>query len=92
MSQLDVIRAWKDEEYRLSLSDAERATLPDHPAGLIELSDADLFEAAGGTTSEPCLVTAIITAISAVTKLASCSLNCNTIAQGTCGGWSYGCC
>ena len=38
----DIIRAWKDEEYRLSLSDAERALLPDHPSGLITLTDAEL--------------------------------------------------
>ncbi|MBV9675530.1 MAG: mersacidin/lichenicidin family type 2 lantibiotic, partial [Acidobacteriaceae bacterium] len=27
-----VIRTWKDEEYRLNLSDAERALLPQHPS------------------------------------------------------------
>ncbi len=48
MSKIDIIRAWKDEEYRLSLSDAERAKLPEHPAGLIELTDADLNMVAGG--------------------------------------------
>jgi len=42
MSHLDIIRAWKDEEYRLSLSDAERAMLPPHPAGGIELTDAEM--------------------------------------------------
>ena len=39
MSNLDVIRAWKDEEYRLSLGADELALLPDHPAGLIEFLD-----------------------------------------------------
>ena len=39
MSKVDVIRAWKDEEYRLSLTEQERAQLPAHPAGLIELED-----------------------------------------------------
>jgi len=42
MSNIDVIRAWKDEEYRLGLSEAERALLPAHPAGAVEISDADL--------------------------------------------------
>lgn len=42
MLKLDVIRAWKDEEYRLSLSEAERAQLPEHPAGLVEVTDADV--------------------------------------------------
>lgn len=49
MSKTDVIRAWKDEDYRSSLSDAQRAELPDNPAGLIELSESDLAGAAGGT-------------------------------------------
>jgi mersacidin/lichenicidin family type 2 lantibiotic len=47
MSELNIIRAWKDAEYRQSLSEAERALLPEHPAGLIELSDADLIAAGG---------------------------------------------
>ncbi|MDY6876289.1 MAG: mersacidin/lichenicidin family type 2 lantibiotic [Chloroflexota bacterium] len=49
MSNLDVIRAWKDEGYRNSLSEAERALLPENPAGAIELTDADL-DAAGAAT------------------------------------------
>jgi mersacidin/lichenicidin family type 2 lantibiotic len=48
MSPLDVIRAWECEEYRLSLSDAERALLPDKPEGLIEAANAYEGAAAGG--------------------------------------------
>ncbi len=48
MSKKDIIRAWKDEEYRRSLSEAERAKLPEHPAGLIELTDVELNMVAGG--------------------------------------------
>jgi len=48
MSSQETIRAWKDEEYRAGLSDAQRAALPAHPAGLIELSDDDLDAVAGG--------------------------------------------
>ena len=36
---VDIIRAWKDEEYRQSLSTEELKQLPENPAGLIELSD-----------------------------------------------------
>jgi mersacidin/lichenicidin family type 2 lantibiotic len=43
-----VIRAWRDPEYRQSLSLAERALLPAHPAGAVELTDAQLEGAAGG--------------------------------------------
>ncbi len=48
MAKLDIIRAWKDAAYRNSLSESERALLPQNPAGLIELNDADLSGAAGG--------------------------------------------
>ena len=51
MSKIDIIRAWKDEEYRASLSEAERASLPDNPAGLIELTESDLKLVAGGETT-----------------------------------------
>jgi mersacidin/lichenicidin family type 2 lantibiotic len=42
MSHRDIIRAWKDAEFRSSLSDAEGAMLPSHPAGSIELADPEL--------------------------------------------------
>ncbi len=48
MADLDVVRAWKDEEYRMSLTPAQRAALPENPAGPVELTDADLT-ASGGT-------------------------------------------
>jgi mersacidin/lichenicidin family type 2 lantibiotic len=42
MSHRDIIRAWKDAEFRSSLSEAELAMLPSHPAGSIELADPGL--------------------------------------------------
>jgi mersacidin/lichenicidin family type 2 lantibiotic len=48
MNRLDIVRAWKDEEYRNSLSKAELAALPENPAGLTELEAGDLGGAAGG--------------------------------------------
>jgi mersacidin/lichenicidin family type 2 lantibiotic len=47
MAYQDIIRAWKDEEYRLSLSEEQRAVLPEHPAGLMELVDAELDNVQG---------------------------------------------
>ncbi|MCI0748188.1 MAG: mersacidin/lichenicidin family type 2 lantibiotic [Verrucomicrobia subdivision 3 bacterium] len=47
-----IIRTWKDEEYRLSLSDSERAALPANPAGAIELTDIQLRSAAGGAEAK----------------------------------------
>lgn len=60
MSTLDVIRGWKDEEYRLSLSKDQRAMLPEHPAGVIELADDEL-DAAGGTVTIPFTILTILT-------------------------------
>ena len=48
MASLDIIQAGKDDEYRLSLSKAERAPLPDHPTGLSALTDAELDAVTGG--------------------------------------------
>lgn len=41
MSRVDVIRAWKDEAYRNSLSPAQKSKLPACPAGAVELSEAE---------------------------------------------------
>jgi mersacidin/lichenicidin family type 2 lantibiotic len=38
MSTQTIVRAWKDESYRSSLSEAERAALPANPAGVIAFS------------------------------------------------------
>jgi mersacidin/lichenicidin family type 2 lantibiotic len=48
---IDVARAFRDEEYFLSLSSEERASLGDHPSGHIELNPADLREVAGGVAT-----------------------------------------
>ena len=52
MSKLDIVRAWKDEEYCESLSDKQRASLPVNPAGVIELTDVELSGAAGGAEGD----------------------------------------
>ena len=51
MSHEDIIRAWKDEDYRNSLSEEQRSQLPENPAGMVELSDADMESVAGGFLS-----------------------------------------
>lgn len=48
MSHENIIRAWKDEDFRNSLSEEERSLLPENPSGLIELTDAELNGAVGG--------------------------------------------
>ena len=48
MKTNDVIRAWKDPNYRAGLSDDERAALPASPAGTIDVSETDLVGVEGG--------------------------------------------
>lgn len=45
--KFDIVRAWKDENYRQSLSEEQRSLLPANPAGEVELNDADLQDAFG---------------------------------------------
>jgi mersacidin/lichenicidin family type 2 lantibiotic len=54
MKHLDVIRAGKDAEYRLTLSDAKRA------AGLMELTDPQLDQVQGGGFFGPFVIGAAI--------------------------------
>jgi mersacidin/lichenicidin family type 2 lantibiotic len=48
MKTEDVIRAWKDAEFRAELSAEERALLPQNPAGLVQLTDEALEDVVGG--------------------------------------------
>jgi mersacidin/lichenicidin family type 2 lantibiotic len=50
MSDLDIIRAWKDKTYRNSLNADQLAQLPENPAGAIELTENELGSVDGGTT------------------------------------------
>ncbi len=50
MTNQDIVRGWKDEDYLLNLSIQERAFIPDNPAGLTELTDEELVDVDGGTT------------------------------------------
>jgi mersacidin/lichenicidin family type 2 lantibiotic len=48
MPTMEIVRAWKDQEYRGTLSAEQLAQLPQHPAGIIEfgqpqLEDESLF-------------------------------------------------
>ena len=45
---IDIVRAWKDAEYRESLSSEELALAPAHPAGEVELAEEDLLSISGG--------------------------------------------
>ena len=51
MSIQDIIRAWKDSSYRESLTEEQRALLPDNPIGEV-LSQEDLLAISGGLAPE----------------------------------------
>ena len=52
MKKEQIVRAWRDPELRARLSEEERAQLPAHPAGLLELSDEDLALLSGAAADE----------------------------------------
>jgi mersacidin/lichenicidin family type 2 lantibiotic len=62
MNGEQIIRAWKEEDYRLGLSGEELSALPENPAGLVELADMELGNVAGQTLT-PCItiVTPLLT-------------------------------
>ena len=65
MTIAKIIRAWEDPEYRKSLSEEERAKLPENPVGQIELTEDELREVMGaaqsghsfGCNTKTCVVT-----------------------------------
>jgi mersacidin/lichenicidin family type 2 lantibiotic len=48
MNGTEMIKAWKDSEFRASLSAEQQSMIPENPAGMIELSDEELSAVAGG--------------------------------------------
>jgi mersacidin/lichenicidin family type 2 lantibiotic len=52
MSDEKIILAWKNKEFRNSLSPQESKLLPEHPVGLVELMDEELSPASGGIRAE----------------------------------------
>ncbi len=55
MRRETIIRAWKDPEFRASLTSEERAALPELPSGkpVTELEEGELSEAMGGIHRRP---------------------------------------
>ena len=70
MTNEEIIRAWKDESYRNGMSVTQRAQIPDHPSGLVQLSDEELTEAAGGTVSFAACVQLAMAIVQAAQDLA----------------------
>jgi len=76
MTQTDVIRAWRDEDYRETLAESERSALPRHPAGAVELSESGLGQITGGyeipETSRPWLCTEETSSCPSICQVFSC--------------------
>jgi len=83
MSSIDIVRAWKDEAYRNSLTPEQQALIPAHPAGMVDLTDDQLVDVDGGTT---------LACVTLVTAAISCSIACPSVFQGSCAFLSIGCC
>jgi mersacidin/lichenicidin family type 2 lantibiotic len=99
MTHHPIIRAWKDEGYRLALDTPEQATLPASPAGTIELDDADLGDVAGGDAEAITVGTICVTSFACATVISiaisrniSCGACDTTLWSGTCAVSSIGCC
>ena len=54
MKKIDVIRAWRDEEYRDSLTEQELSSLPENPAGMATVDDSALRSVNGAATVRFC--------------------------------------
>lgn len=70
-----VIRSWKDDDFRRSLSQGELASLPANPAGLVELTDNELLAMQGGT-GFICVTVIITVGAIVVSGIASCIAEC----------------
>jgi mersacidin/lichenicidin family type 2 lantibiotic len=54
---IDVARAWRDEDYYLSLTEEERSSLGAHPAGAKTVADDVLTSITGGCGTKTPYVT-----------------------------------
>jgi mersacidin/lichenicidin family type 2 lantibiotic len=58
MKKINLYRAFRDHDYYLSLSEAERASLPAHPAASIEVT-GDHLKSVNGALTLACTRTSI---------------------------------
>ena len=82
-----IVRAWKDEDYRLSLTEVERSLLPEHPAGIVELPD-DMLDDVGGAA------TTVVSPIQSPTLSIICTADVMRSLDrgGSCACGTLGCC
>ncbi|HZR40600.1 MAG TPA: mersacidin/lichenicidin family type 2 lantibiotic [Ktedonobacteraceae bacterium] len=98
MSNEEITKAWKDEEYREDLEQEKREQLPENPAGDTDLSEEELkgVEGAGEVPHSPTVsVLVSIAATAAATQVVTqwSAANCNSLVHGgSCAVGSDGCC
>jgi mersacidin/lichenicidin family type 2 lantibiotic len=86
LSSMDVIDVWKRPALRADLGGDELNGLPQHPAGRSPF-DQDPGASAGGMVPAP------IRTIGTLTSVMSCNLSCSeTMWDGSCDFFTYGCC
>lgn len=54
LMNINIARAWKDAEYRKTLSAAELASLPENPVGAVEITDEEASTIMGMNASNTC--------------------------------------
>lgn len=86
---MDTVRAWKDPEYRAELSRQDLAVVADNPAGVVELSDADIDLVGAGSGL---LCVTVSAAITITTCVSASQCFCPTVACGSCEIGTRGCC
>jgi mersacidin/lichenicidin family type 2 lantibiotic len=75
MNKDQIIRAWKSETYRSSLTAEQLAALPSNPAGMVELGNDELGAAAGGNSTET-LVSFGCCPTGFISWFVSCNVDC----------------
>lgn len=54
MEKVNVIKAWKDPEYRASLTPEQLASLPEHPAGVLNKDQLQKIKGVGPNNTISC--------------------------------------
>jgi len=88
MSKDEIIRSWRSGAFEQGGEPHQVA----NPVGPVELSDEDLGFAVGAddvTAGTVCSALSVVSALTAVSQLIHCW---DSVAHGTCSGWSIGCC
>lgn len=85
---MNIVRAWKDPEYRAGLSEEQLADLPSHPCGVVELGDEVLAHIAGARTEGLYTIGCCGGFTARETPCGSCRNTCNDRTCQTCDGQS----